>query len=372
MAGPKQKVALVCDWLTLVGGAEQVIKSVHEIYPDAPIYTSQYRPKKIDWFRDADVRTGWMNVLPAGLRRFIPMFRNLYFSHLDLVEYDLVISITGAEAKAVRTRPDAIHISYMHAPTQYYWSLYDQYIERPGFGFLNPLARLVLKLLVGPLRKTDKKYSARPNYVIANSTYVADEIKKYYGRDSEVIFPPVKVDEFKGHDSNTKREGFVMAGRQAPWKRFDLAIEACKKAGDKLVVLGGGAEHDNLVKLASGHENISFVPTYSGPAELKKYLYSAEGFFFTSIEPFGITPIEALASGTPVIALKKGGSLDFIRGGENGIFFEKQTVSSLMSAIEKFKKTKFDYCKVADSAEQFSEQNFKKNMKEFIEKCLKN
>lgn len=190
----KQKIALVCDWLTGVGGAEKVILAVHKMYPDAPIYTSQYRPKTIDWFKSADVRTGWLNYIPAGLKRFIPFLRQFYFSRLDLSYYDVVISITGAEAKAVKTGPDTLHVSYMHAPIQYYWTLYDQYIENPGFGVLNPIARWGLKLLVGPLRKADYKSAQGPDVVVSNSTYIQEEIKKYYDRDSLVVWPNVDTE----------------------------------------------------------------------------------------------------------------------------------------------------------------------------------
>ena len=188
-----QKTALVCDWLTDVGGAERVILAVHEMYPEAPIYTSQFRPKTAAWFRDADVRTGWMNWLPAGLKRFVPFLRQWYFNNLDLSDYDVVISITGAEAKGVKTGENTLHISYMHAPTQYYWTLYDQYIENPGFGWLNPIVRVALKLLVGPLRKNDYRAAQRPDVVVANSRYIQQEIQKFYDRKSTVIWPNVDV-----------------------------------------------------------------------------------------------------------------------------------------------------------------------------------
>ena len=195
------KVALVCDWLTVVGGAEKVLLAFHEMYPEAPIYTSQYREKGIDWFKDCEVHTGWLNKLPAGLRRFIPFLRQKFFQKLDLSDYDLVISVTGAEAKGVKTKKadgtGAYHISYCHVPTQYYWQLYDQYLENPGFGILNPLARLMLKLIVKPLRKWDYNAAQRPDQYVTISDYAAEQIKKYYHRDSIVVWPPVELDKFK-------------------------------------------------------------------------------------------------------------------------------------------------------------------------------
>ncbi|MCL1876667.1 glycosyltransferase [Candidatus Saccharibacteria bacterium] len=378
------KVAIVCDWLTEIGGAERVLKAVCEIFPDAPIYTSQYRPKRAVWFRGHDVRTGWLNIFPAGLRRFMPFFRNLYFGHLDLSKYDLVISIANAEVKGVKTRSDAVHISYLQGPpTQYYWGLYDQYLKNPGFGALNFLARWGLKLLVKPLRKTDYKFAQKPDFLIANSDYVKDEIKKYYGRDAATVHPNVDVERIRelagglnldsarlSKDGEKERNIFLIAGRQVSWKRVDLAIVACIKTGDELLVIGDGPEHKNLVKLARGHDNIKFLPKYNGAAEIVQYFRSARAFLFPSLEPFGITPIEALATGTPVIALKRGGALDFIQDGKNGVFFDEQNVDSLVAVIKKFGKMKFDSAKISMTAREFSEQNFKENFSKTIEKCV--
>lgn len=364
------KVALVCDWLLGIGGAEKVALAFHQMYPSAPIYTSQYDPKKIDWFSSADVRTGWLNKLPKGLKKFLPILRANYFKNLDLSEYDLVISINMSEAKGVKTGKNTTHVCYMQGPpTQYYWGMYDEYIKNPGFGKLDFLARIGLKTFGKRQRKIDYKFAQNPDHMIAISTYVQDEIKKYYGRDSEIVHPPVNVDEFKV-DKKYDKQGFVIAGRQTPWKRMDLAIEACKSTGDKLVVVGDGPEHSRLVKLASGCSNIEFIPAYNGAKEIKQVFASARAFIFPSVEPFGITPIEAMATGTPAIALKKGGALDIVKQGENGIFFDRQTKASLVKAIEKFNKAKFDSKKVIASTKQFSEAEFKKQMKECINKCL--
>ena len=154
------KVALVCDWLTNVGGAEKVLLEIHRLFPNAPIYTSKYDKKGIDWFLDADIRTGWLQFFPTSLRRFLGVFRQIYFSHLDLSGYDLVISVTGAEAKSVKCG-DAIHICYCHVPTQYYWQMYDSYLKQPGFGVLNPFVRFWFRLLVRPLRKADFRAAQR-------------------------------------------------------------------------------------------------------------------------------------------------------------------------------------------------------------------
>lgn len=363
------KTALVVDWLTEgFGGGERVIKAVHDMFPGAPIYTSQYRSEKTGWLGEADVRTGWLNRIPVSLRRFTPFLRQRYFSHLDLSEYDLVISITGAEAKAVKTRNNAVHISYMHAATQYYWTLYDQYMKNPGFGWLDPLARFVLKLLIRPLRNADYKAAQRPDVVVANSSYVQAELQKYYGRESVVIWPNVAVESIQAVPRETvERDGFIIACRQVTWKRVDLAVRAALQAGKKLTVVGDGPEHGRLVELAGGSADITFLPKYDGVTEIVKHMRAARAFVFPSLEPFGIVAVEALAAGTPVIALKKGGSLDFIQEHENGVFFDEQTVQSLAEAMQRFDEYQFDETIVAHSAERFSEAAFKQRLQEVIE-----
>ena len=354
------KVAIVCDWLTNVGGAERVVKSLHELFPDAPIYTSQYNPEAIDWFKDADVRTGWLDHLPRHMHKFFPLLRCIYFSRLNLSEYDLVISSTGAEAKAVKARPGALNVSYMHAPTQYYWSLYDDYIKNPGFGWLDPLVRLALKLLIKPMRRLDKKFAGRPDYIISNSHYIQDEIKKYYGRDSTVIFPPVSVEKFSAAPPQ-KREGFVVTSRQVPWKRLDIAVKACREAREKLVLVGDGSEHDRLVALAENDPLVTFLPT-QGYDGLARALKSAEGYIFPSYEPFGIAPVEALSAGTPLIAYGAGGALDYVKDGGNGILFKEQTVDSLVEALKKFRLATFNETIVKNSALPFSDDAFKQQV----------
>ena len=370
-----QKTALVCDWLTDVGGAERVILAAHEMYPEAPIYTSQFRPKTAAWFRDADVRTGWMNWLPAGLKRFVPFLRQWYFNNLDLSDYDVVISITGAEAKGVKTGENTLHVSYMHAPTQYYWTLYDQYIENPGFGWLNPIVRVALKLLVGPLRKNDYRAAQRPDVVVANSRYIQQEIQKFYDRKSTVIWPNVDVKSIgeiiqQKKLSNQKRQGYIIYGRQVSWKRMDIAVEAAMRSKKHLLVVGYGPENDNLRRLADGSDYVQFLPRYEGIGEIVERAAGCRAFLFPSIEPFGIAPVESLAAGTPVIGMAKGGALDIVEDGVNGVLFEEQTAESLVEAIERFEKMEFSEEIVRKSAEKFSDEAFKYQLDKLIREQL--
>ena len=350
------KVALVCDWLTNVGGAEKALLRIHRLYPEAPIYTSKYDPKGIDWFKDADVRTGWLQKFPSKMRRVLGPFRQWYFSHLDLSDYDLIISVTGAEAKAVKSGkrlreegkkdvkcPNGLHISYCHVPTQYYWQMYDDYVKNPGFGVLNPIVRFFFKLMVKPLRKADLKAAQNPDYFVTISEYAKDAIKKYYGREAVVVHPPVEIDDFKmkfeksqkkqGNKNGKKQEEdfaqdvenfYVVTSRQVNWKRLDLAVQACLMAQRRLVVIGEGPEHKKLVKMAEGSDLVKFLPLMK-KKELAEYLAKAKGYLFPSLEPFGIAPVEALAAGCPVIAYGVGGACDYVKDGKNGVLFEQQS-----------------------------------------------
>jgi glycosyltransferase involved in cell wall biosynthesis len=360
----KLKVAIVCDWLTGIGGAERVVLELHKMYPDAPIYTSQYDPSKISWFDDADVRTTWLQKLPKSLKKFLPIFRAWAFIRLDLSGYDLVISSSGAEAKAVKTGPSTTHICYCHSPTHYYWIRSEEYMENPGFpiGF-NWLARLSLKILLGPLKRWDRRAARRPDLMIANSTHTQAMIKRYYRRDSTVVFPPVEIGRFKPTGKPGLRHGFVVAGRQTPYKRFDLAIEACNELKVPLIVIGDGPDHKRLQKLAG--RNITFL-TSVNDHDIVDHFQSALGFIMPNMDDFGIVAVEALAAGTPVIAYQKGGALDYVIPNKTGLFFERQTVGSLRNVLETALTKTFDYEAISEHAEQFSAASFQKNMRKVI------
>jgi len=356
------KVAIVHDWL-VGGGAERVVQALHEMYPDAPIYTSyctdEWRKKL-----DGKVVTGWLQHWPfSKLRKFIPVLRIWWFTHLDFSGYDLVISSSGnGEAKGIRVPEDTTHICYCHSPTHFYWRHYDQYIKQPGFGIFNPPVRLALKILVGPLRRWDLKASKRPDYYIANSTHIQADIHTYYGRDSVVIHPPIDLKRFSLPEPD-KREGFIVAGRQVPQKKADLAIAAAKRLGVQLTVLGKGPEHKNLVAMRG--PTITYIENVSDQ-EMPKYLARAEAFIFPSLDDFGIMPVEALAAGTPVIAYKAGGALDYVVEGKTGVFFDEQDVPSLTKALRNFRDHKFNHDAIRANAQEFSPEHFKQAISDFI------
>lgn len=355
------KVAIVHDWL-VGGGAELVVEQLHKMYPEAPIYTSYCTPQ---WRKRLDnkVVTGWLQYL-GFIRKYIPILRIWWFTRLDLNEYDLIISSSGAEAKGIKVSPSSIHINYCHAPTHYYWSRYDEYLKQPGFGAFDWLARLGLKLLVGPLRKWDYKAAQRPDYIIANSTHIKADIKKYYDRDATVIFPPVYFERFqKKAYKNLPRAGFLIAGRQTPYKRFDLAIEACSKLNLPLKVIGAGPDNARLRSLAGS--SVTFLGRVSDE-ELEKAFASAEALIFPGLEDFGITAVEALAAGTPVVAYKGGGALDYIQPSKTGVFFTKQTVESLGEALQDFSKQSFDHQKIRAAAKAYNTETFVNAMKKYV------
>jgi len=363
------KIAIVHDWITNMGGAENVVLAFHEAFPDAPIYTSTYESKKMPLFNNCDVRTTYLQKLPKVLRRihkFFPMLRVRAFQKLDLSEFDIILSSSSAESKQVRkTRPGQIHICYCHTPIRYYWSHYDEYRKDPGFGKLNWLIRLAMPLLVPPLKKADYKAAQEVDYFIGNSNAVKDRIKKYYNKSAVVIHPPVDVDRF----SPSKKRGsyYVAFSRLVPYKRIDLAIEAANKLSLPLHVLGVGSEYENLFKLAG--DTITFYNKEWSPEFVKfinKELDNAKGFIFPAEEDFGIIQVEAMAGGSPVIAYGIGGALDIAIDGKTGILFKEQTVDCLVEAIKLAEKTNFDPLFIRDRAEKFSKDNFIKQIKRFV------
>ena len=358
------KVALVHDWL-YGGGAELVVEQLHKLYPDAPIYTSYCSD---EWRKRLDdkVVTGYLQHWPFNkLRKYIPFLRILWFTRLKFNRFDLVISSSGAEAKGIKVPPGVLHINYCHAPTHYYWSRYDEYMKHPGFGALDWLARFGLKLFVGPLRKWDHKAAQRPEFMIANSTHIQAEITKYYGRHSNIIFPPVYIDRFQKADNMGKpRQGFLIAGRQTPYKKFDLAILACNKLRLPLVVLGDGPDHKRLKAMAG--PTITFMGKVSDDV-LEHEVGRAEAFIFPGLDDFGIAPVEAMASGTPVIAYKAGGALDYIQLGKNGQFFEDQTVESLAEVLQSFDPTLYNHAAINNFVQKFSAEEFRNNFIKFVD-----
>ncbi len=337
MARRAPKIAIVHDWLTNMGGAEPLVLEIHKLFPKAPIYTSVYDAEKMPAFKNIDVRTTSLQTkLPKKLRFkhvLWPTFRAKAFRELDLSEFDIIISSSSAEAKAVRkTHPGQVHIAYIHTPIRYYWSHYEEFRKEFNFGPLTPFIRPFIPYFVKKMRKLDLDSVKDIDVFIANSTVTQQRIKEYYGKPSTVIYPPVEVDRFTPPPKG-ERSGYVVWGRHVPYKRFDLAIEAANKLGIPLTIASTGPDTERLKSLAG--PTVKFVGRISDE-ELVKLAQSSVAFLFPNEEDFGISAVEALAAGTPVIAYKKGGALDIVQDGETGIFFEHQTVDDLVAAIKRF------------------------------------
>ena len=338
------KVAIVHDWLTTMGGAENVVLALHDAFPDAPIFTSVYEPASVPAFKGLDIRTSYLQKLPKPLRKIhklFPTMRIRAFRQFDLSDYDIIISSSSAEAKQVRkTRPGQVHICYCHTPIRYYWSHYESYKKDPGFGALNGPVRLGMSVLIPRLKKLDYQAAQKVDVFIANSTEVQKRIKRYYNRPSTVIYPPVDVNRFR--PAGTRDDYYVALGRQVPYKRIDLAVAAATKLGVPLKVYGNGSEHAKLVAMAG--PTVSFYTDRFKDASDKNVteaLNHARGFLFPAEEDFGIVQVEALAAGAPVIGFGKGGILDIVQDGESGILFGKQTAESLAVAIQKAESIQF-------------------------------
>ena len=331
------KIAIVADWLTNMGGAENVVLALHEAFPAAPIFTSVYTPDTMPAFKGLDIRTTYLQSLPKPLRRlhkFFPMLRVKAFQALDLSEFDIIISSSSAESKQVRkTRAGQVHICYCHTPIRYYWSHYQEYKKDPGFGRLNWLVRLMMPLMVPGLKRVDYEAAQHVDVFIANSSEVQKRINRYYGKPSTVVHPPVDTARFT--PAEPRGDFYVALGRQVPYKRIDLAVAAATKLAIKLKVFGKGSEHERLKAMAG--PSVQFFTDRHGDASdatVNEALNHARGFIFPTEEDFGIVQVEALAAGAPVIAYGKGGALDIVQDGESGVLFDEQTVDSVVAAIQ--------------------------------------
>lgn len=363
------KTAIVYDRINKWGGAERVLLALREIFPEAPLYTAVYSPKKAKWAKV------FPEVIPSFLQKipftktnheFLGTFTPIAFETFDFSDYDLVVSVTSEAAKGIITKPQTLHVCYCLTPTRYLWSGHEFYFKNPPsmMRFI-PFFRQISRPIVSYLRSWDKIAAKRPDVVIAISNAVKARIKKYYERESEVIFPPVDIEKFKKKKDEKREDFFLVVSRLIPYKRVDLAVKAFNKLGLPLVVVGRGSEEKRLKRLAK--DNIEFVGELTD-SELANYYRKTAGLVFPQEEDFGIVAVEAQAAGTPVIAFKKGGAEDTVVEGETGIFFDKQTVGSLVKAVKKSKKKKFNEKKIVENASKFSKERFKNKFSSVINK----
>ncbi|MEA3464311.1 MAG: glycosyltransferase [Patescibacteria group bacterium] len=357
------KVALIHDHLAQDGGAEKVLKVLADMFPEAPIYTLLYEKKNVlKYFKGRKIETSIIQKLPGGIKHYqwyMP-FMPMAVEFFDLSQYDLVISDASAFAKGVITSPDTLHICYCHTPTRYVWDYTHQYINELKY---NKYFKKIISLVLNYIRLWDRQAADRVDKFIANSYTVQKRIKKYYRRGSIVIYPPVELNKF--YISDDLADYFLIGGRLAPYKRVDLAIKACSRLGKKLKIFGDGVDLARLKKIAGDSDNIEFLGRVNN--EIKAELYSkCQAFLNPQEEDFGITMIEAMASGRPVIAFRKGGAAEIVVKNATGKFFNKQTVEDLVEVLRNFNSRGFDPKVIRRHAEKFSTERFKREIEKFI------
>ncbi len=364
------KVALVHDHLAQDGGAEKVLKVFADLFPEAPIYTLLYEKKNVDkYFKGRHIETSIIQKLPGGVRHYqwYLRFMPLAVEFFDLRNFDLVISDSSSFAKGVITPPETLHICYCHTPTRYLWSDTHQYINELKY---NKWLKKIISLVLNRLRVWDKAAADRPDFFIANSRTVKKRIAKYYRRDSAVINPPVATENFFISDLSGQSAAdkyFLIGCRLAPYKRVDIVIAAFKGLGPayRLKIFGDGVDLKRLKKIAGDSQNIEFLGRVS-EAEKARLYSQAQAFINPQEEDFGLTAVEAMASGRPVIAYEKGGATETVIAGRTGLFFREQTPESLAAAVKSFRSEDFSPAAIRRHAEQFSVANFRRRILDFI------
>lgn len=356
------RVAIVHDWLVTNAGAEKVLRALIEIYPNADIFSI------VDFLSDTDreavlmgkrAKTSFIQKLPYAkkhFRSYFPLFP-MAIESFDLSGYDLIISSSWAVAKGVKKHKNQLHISYCYTPIRYAWDLYDEYTKN-----LKPLKKLFVKITLSYLRKWDIKTLNRVDYFIADSKFVQERIKRIYNRDSVVIYPPVDTRNFTFNPN--KEDFYLSASRLVSYKKTKLIVEAFNEMPEKkLVVIGSGEEYETIKKIAK--TNI-LVLGYQEKEILIENMQKAKAFVYAAVEDFGIVPIEAMACGTPVIALNIGGTAETVIDGKSGVHFLKQTKEDIVEAVCRFENQTFDLASISKNVQAYNTKRFKDEIKEFI------
>ncbi len=366
------KVAIVHDWLTNYGGAETFVELLLKIYPDAHIFTLVYDKKKMKGhFENNKIITSSLQKIPFSTKIYTKLLKFMpkAFESFDFSNYDLVLCSSSSCAKGVIVPPYIPQVAYIHSPMRYAWDLYFDYKKRSG-----RITRFFMEKWMSGLRQWDYISSQRIDCVLANSKYISRRIKKFWNLDSKVVYSPVNTKRFFPDFSVKKEDFYVAFSRLVPYKRIDLAISAIKNTGRKLIVIGSGSEEKKLKKLAQGDENIIFTGRLPDK-DLRKYLQSAKAMIFCAEEDFGLTPLECQACGTPVIAFKKGGTLETVLDGKTGVLFEKQETDSVASSIEKFEELHsggvFKKDEILAHAKTFSRERFLSEFQKAIDETIK-
>jgi len=350
-------IALVNDRVNKWGGAERVLLALHDIWPKAPLYTAVYDPRRASWADVFKVHPSFLQHIPLARRHheIFPWLTPMAFESFSFDGYDVVLSVTSAEAKDIITKPGTVHICYCLTPTRYLWSAREEY-EKSG------ISGRILHALAPTLRKWDIVASRRPDYYLAISKRVGNRIEKYYQRRVEkVIYPPVDIDKFKINEKSEMKNDnyFLCVSRLVPYKRVDVLIKACNKTGEKLIIVGSGSQKPYLESIAK--KNITFAGDLTD-AQLAAYYQKARAFVSAAEEDFGIVSLEAQACGKPVICPRKSGMAETVIEGVTGELFD----TDVIGALQKFAKKRYDSASCRSNAEKFSVARFKKEMKDEV------
>lgn len=350
------RVALIYDRVNKFGGAEKVLLALHEIFPKAPLYTSVYSKENASWAKNFKVYTSFLQRFTfthTAHEKLAPLMP-FVFESFDFSSYDLVISVTSESAKGIITHPPTRHICICLTPTRYLWSGYREY-------FSNTLFRIISYPVVWYLRNWDVQASSRPDRIISISTAVQKRVKRFYKRDSDLVFPPVEFNTQpkKPQGFDAKDPYFLIVSRLVKYKKIDIAVRAFKKLNKRLVVIGTGREDENLKRIAGG--NVTFLGFVPDP-ELAWFYKNCQALIFPGREDFGIVMVEAQLFGKPVIAFRGGGALDIVNEGKSGVFFDKQTPQSLIDVLKKFRSATYNSKDCISNARRFSQSTFNRSI----------
>jgi glycosyltransferase involved in cell wall biosynthesis len=352
------KIALVHEYLTNMAGSEQVLLALHELFPDAPIYTAIYNSERCQAFNKADIRTSFINKLPFAKTRYqvyIPLLP-LAVEGYDLSDYDLVISDSHIAAKGVITKPESVHVCYCHTPIRYAWSA--DVDPRSSGSWLRRLASHYLRIW-------DTFAAKRVDYWIANSSYIAKRIEKYYRTQATVIHPPAAIEAIPFNPKLETEDYYIYFGRLIDYKYPDLVVKAFNQLGKRLIILGRGPMLEELQKIAG--PTIEFITDYLSYEEIGELFGKAAAMIYPAEEDFGINMVEMMAAGRPVIAYGAGGALDIVKPGKTGELFTEQSVDAIINAVATFDPLRYDKKVIRSAAESFSKDHFKRMIVQYLE-----
>jgi len=363
-----RRVALVHDWLTGMRGGEKVLEALCTLYPDAPLFTLVHVPGSVSpLIESRRIVTSFVQALPASgrhYRRYLPLFPTAV-EWLNLEGFDLIISSSHCAVKSVLRPPLAAHVCYCHSPMRYAWDQFDSYFGPRQVG---AAASRVLRPIMAGLARWDAATAGRVDHYVANSAYVADRIRRYYNRASTVVYPPVDTSFYRLDPSRDTDPPFLIVSALVPYKRVDLAIEACQRIGARLDIVGRGPERDRLEAMSG--PDVRFLG-WKSDDEVRELYQRAAAVLLPGTEDFGMVPVEAQACGTPVVALGAGGALETVRPGVTGVLASESSVESFAAALDECRRTPFDRAAIRANAEQFSRGRFLEAFPAVVERAVR-